>query len=154
MQTWRYLADRTGILAYANLPWLWLFAGRNNIFSYLTGYSFSTFNLFHRHVARVATIQAIVHSLAYTAMEVNEGYLAEEWAEEFWYMGGMATVTMSLLLGLSSFWLRRHAYEVFLLIHIAFAVVIIVGLFYHTAIFEGEYDGYLWPLVAIWLSTA
>lgn len=151
IQVWRYIADRTGIISYANLPWLWLFSGRNNIFIPLTGWSFSTFNLFHRHIARVATIQAIVHSVAYTHIEIQSHYLAEEWAEQYWYMGGIATITMSLLLGLSSFWLRRHAYEVFLLIHIAFAILTVIGLFYHTKIFDGEYDGYLWPLVAIWV---
>lgn len=128
-----------------------MFSGRNNIFIPLTGWSFSTFNLFHRHIARVATIQAIVHSVAYTHIEIQSHYLAEEWSEQYWYMGGIATITMSLLLGLSSFWLRRHAYEVFLLIHIAFAVLTVIGLFYHTKIFDGEYDGYLWPLVAIWV---
>lgn len=66
-------------------------------------------------------------------------------------MGGMATIAMSLLLGFSTLWLRRRMYEVFLIVHVAFAVLIIVGLFYHTAIFEGEYNGYLWPLVGIWL---
>ena len=33
---------------------------------WLTGWSFSTFNVFHRWVARVATIEAIVHSIGYT----------------------------------------------------------------------------------------
>lgn len=66
-------------------------------------------------------------------------------------MGGLATITMSLLLGLSSYWLRRHWYEFFLLVHIVFAALTIVALFYHTKIFDGEYDGYLRPLVAIWL---
>jgi len=44
-------------------------------------------------------------------------------------MGGMATICMSLLLVLSSVWLRRKAYEVFLVIHIVFSILVIVGLF-------------------------
>lgn len=62
----RYMADRTGIISYANLPLLWLFAGRNDLLLWLTGWSFSTFNVFHRYVARVATAQAIAHSFGYT----------------------------------------------------------------------------------------
>jgi hypothetical protein len=54
-------------MAYANLPLLWMFAGRNNIFIWATGWQFSTFNLYHRHIARIATLQAIVHSIGYTA---------------------------------------------------------------------------------------
>lgn len=69
MQAARYIADRTGIICYATLPILWIFSGRNNIFLWLTGWSFSTFNIFHRHVARIATVLAIVHSIGYTALE-------------------------------------------------------------------------------------
>ncbi|EXJ78504.1 hypothetical protein A1O1_08905 [Capronia coronata CBS 617.96] len=143
IETWRYVADRSGVICYANLPVLWMFSGRNNIFLWLTGWSFSTFNSFHRHVAHALPI---LRSLIMTV-----GQLAEAWREKYWYMGGMATVTMSLLLLFSSIHLRRHSYEIFLLLHTVLSVVTIVGLFHHTAIFQGEYDPYLWPVVAIWL---
>jgi len=65
-QGWRYVADRTGVLSYANLPVMWIFAGRNNIFLLATGWEFSTFGIFHRHIGVIATVQAIVHSVAYT----------------------------------------------------------------------------------------
>lgn len=71
----RYMADRTGIIAYANLPLLWLFAGRNDLLLWLTGWSFSTFNLFHRYVARVATAEAIAHSFGYTVFSYISMYL-------------------------------------------------------------------------------
>lgn len=67
-QTWTYVTDRSGFLAVANLPLLWLFAGRNDIFLWLTGWSFGTFNIFHRYVARVVTAEAIIHSIGYTAL--------------------------------------------------------------------------------------
>lgn len=64
-QLLRYVADRTGILSFANLPLLWVFAGRNNVFIWATGWNFATFNLFHRHVAWIATLQAVAHTIAY-----------------------------------------------------------------------------------------
>jgi ferric-chelate reductase len=70
-QILRYSADRTGIMAFANFPLIWLFGGRNNIFLWATGWSFASFNIFHRHVARVATLQAIVHSLLYIVMYIQ-----------------------------------------------------------------------------------
>ncbi|OAP60926.1 hypothetical protein AYL99_05928 [Fonsecaea erecta] len=149
-QAWRYISDRTGILCYAMLPWLWMFSGRNNIFLWLTGWSFATFNIFHRHIARCATVLAIVHSVGWSVLEGTFGYFAESWTEQYWYMGGLATIAMSLIVLFSFMWFRVRSYELFLLIHIALSVVTIVGLFYHTAIFDGEYNGYLWPLVAIW----
>ncbi|KIW12012.1 hypothetical protein PV08_09286 [Exophiala spinifera] len=150
-ERWRTIADRTGKICYATLPILWIFAGRNNIFLWLTGWGFSTFNVFHRHIARVATVLAILHSIAFTAIEANEGRLAQSWKEKFWYMGGIATISMSLLLVLSSALFRRYCYEVFLLLHICLSVLAIVGLFYHTEIFSDKFNDYLWPMVAVWV---
>jgi hypothetical protein len=70
-QILRYSADRTGIMAFANLPLVWVFGGRNNIFLWATGWSFPSFNIFHRHVARVATLQAVVHSILYIVMYIQ-----------------------------------------------------------------------------------
>lgn len=65
-QVWRYVSDRTGVLSMSNLPLIWAFSVRNNLLIWATGWSFSTFNTFHRWVARIATIEAIVHSFGYT----------------------------------------------------------------------------------------
>lgn len=67
-QVWKYVAHRTGQLSTAALPWIWMFAGRNNIFIWATGWNFGSFNVFHRHIARAAMVQAIVHSIAYTVL--------------------------------------------------------------------------------------
>ncbi|PGH17682.1 hypothetical protein AJ79_01044 [Helicocarpus griseus UAMH5409] len=153
-QACRYVSDRTGIMSYANLSLLWLFGSRNNPFLWATGWSFSTFNLFHRAIARIATIQAIVHSIGYTILTLhkNKSYFLY-WPQPWWYMGVVGTICMSLLLVFSSIWLRRNYYETFLLIHIMFSIVIIFGLFIHTGIFKGQFDlysRYLWPVVIIW----
>ncbi|KAK2798400.1 hypothetical protein FQN50_008840 [Emmonsiellopsis sp. PD_5] len=91
-QSWRYLSDRTGIMSYANLSLLWLFGSRNNAFLWATGWSFATFNLFHRAVARVATIQAIIHSIGYTVLTLEKGSYFLYWPNAWWYMGVVATV--------------------------------------------------------------
>lgn len=67
-QLTRYVSDRTGIISLANFPLVWLFGMRNDVLMWLTGWGFGTYNAFHRWVARVATLQAIVHSLGYTLM--------------------------------------------------------------------------------------
>ncbi|RMZ78786.1 hypothetical protein DV738_g3614, partial [Chaetothyriales sp. CBS 135597] len=65
-------------------------------------------------------------------------------------MGGIATITMSLLLPFSFMWFRVKSYEIFLIIHIILSVLTLVGLYYHTVIFDGEYDPYLWAPIGIW----
>jgi hypothetical protein len=70
-QILRYSADRTGIMSFANFPLLIVFAGRNNILICATGWSFATFNVFHRHVARIATLQAVAHSVLYFVIYIR-----------------------------------------------------------------------------------
>lgn len=68
VQLLRYVSDRTGIISLANFPLVWLFGMRNDLLMWITGWGFGTYNAFHRWVARVATVQAVVHSLGYTLM--------------------------------------------------------------------------------------
>lgn len=67
-QMWRYIGDRTGVISTANLILIWTFGIRNNTLMWLTGWDFATYNNFHRWVARVATVEAVVHSVAYTVL--------------------------------------------------------------------------------------
>ena len=61
-------------MSFANLPLLWVLGGRNNIFMWATGWSFATSNLFHRHIARVATVQGVAHSVLYTVIYIRGGF--------------------------------------------------------------------------------
>lgn len=67
-QLLRYVSDRTGIISLANFPLVWLFGMRNDVLMWVTGWGFGTYNAFHRWAARMATAQAVVHSLGYTLM--------------------------------------------------------------------------------------
>jgi len=74
-QAWRYVADRTGVISTANLVLIWAFGVRNNVLLWLTGWDFATYNNFHRWVARIATVQAVIHSVAYTVL-ILKGLIA------------------------------------------------------------------------------
>lgn len=72
---------------------VWLFATRNDPFLWLTGWTFATYNRFHRWIARIATAQAIIHSIGYTVYSFyyspsGKNYRAS-WEEEYWYCGGI-----------------------------------------------------------------
>ncbi|KAJ5827939.1 uncharacterized protein N7525_006192 [Penicillium rubens] len=151
-QILRYSADRTGIMSFANLPLLWLFGGRNNIFLWATGWSFASFNIFHRHVARVATVQAVVHSILYVVMFIQTGKAWRGLSKTYVLWGILGTFVMVLLLITSLDRIRIATYEVFLIAHIVLSILTLVGCFYHTVIFEGnEYWKYLWPTLALWV---
>ncbi|WWC60289.1 uncharacterized protein I303_102858 [Kwoniella dejecticola CBS 10117] len=144
----RYLSDRTGIMCFYNLPLLWCLAGRNDVILWMTGWSYSTLNLFHRWVARIAVLQAIVHSAGYTWLE--RGYIAEEMKERYWWTGVVATIVMSLLIPFSIRPFREKFYEAFLIIHIVLALVTLVACWYHVEIWDGQYDPWIWASVAVW----
>ncbi|KAE8342670.1 hypothetical protein BDV24DRAFT_150273 [Aspergillus arachidicola] len=150
-QLLRYVADRTGILSFANIPLIWLFAGRNNVFIWATGWSFATFNLFHRHIAWIATIQAVVHTLLYLVLFIQNGNAWKKLQKPYLFWGTIGTVAMILVSPFAIEWFRRRTYETFLVLHILFSIAALVGCFYHTIIFEDhEYWIWLWPAVGFW----
>lgn len=61
-----YVGNRTGTLSLVNMSIAILFAGRNNLLIVMTGWNQKVFLTLHRWAARVATLQAVVHSIAYT----------------------------------------------------------------------------------------
>ncbi|WWC68648.1 uncharacterized protein I206_102579 [Kwoniella pini CBS 10737] len=144
----RYLSDRTGIMCFYNLPLLWCLAGRNDVILWLTGWSYSTLNLFHRWVARIAVLQAIVHSAGYTWLERD--IIATEMKERYWWTGIIATIVMSLLIPFSIRPFREKFYEAFLIIHICLALVTLVACWYHVQIWDGQYDPWIWASVGVW----
>ena len=96
IQVFEYIADRAGVMACANLSLVWLFAGRNDIFLWLTGWSYATFNAFHRWVARLVTLQAIVHSIGYTCVEYWYGGAAElalDYKERYFWCGIVVSIS-------------------------------------------------------------
>lgn len=89
-QIGRYVADRTGIISFANFPIIWLFGMRNNLLMWVTGWDFGTYNNFHRWVARVATVQAVIHTAAYVILILSEGgwtYFLWWFTQMFWWAG-------------------------------------------------------------------
>ncbi|EEH07912.1 ferric-chelate reductase [Histoplasma capsulatum G186AR] len=129
-QAFRYVSDRTGVMAYANLSLLWLFGSRNNPFLWATGWSFATFNIFHRAIARVATIQAIIHSIGYTVLTLE--------GQRIYHIHGFSWKLFVDLMDHIPYIGPHHG-------------GIWVSL--HTSIFKGKfnlYDRYLWPVVVIW----
>ncbi|OHW96890.1 ferric reductase like transmembrane component [Colletotrichum incanum] len=153
-QVWRYVADRTGIISFANFPIIWLFGMRNNLLMWVTGWDFGTYNNFHRWVARVATLQAVIHSVGYLVLVWDDGdwaYFLSWWKLMFWWAGWFATFGMVALLVASVYWMRRKQYELFLILHILLSILTLITMLGHVSIFKGEYDILFWVPFYIWM---
>jgi predicted ferric reductase len=154
-QLLRYVSDRTGIISLANFPLVWLFGMRNDTLMWLTGWGFGTYNAFHRWVARVATLQAVIHSLGYSVMILDSGgwpNFADYWTKHYFWNGELATIAMCALLAFSLYGIRRAHYEIFLVTHIVLSIVALWTMYYHVEIFpDGDWNIFIWPCLIIWV---
>jgi hypothetical protein len=148
-----YVLYRTGAFAYIMGPLIFLFAGRNNILLWLTNWSHSTFLVLHRWVARVFTLQAILHSvLAVIAYKEDESYDMQV-AMPYWIWGIVGTIAAVILTFCSGLFIRKYAYEFFLIKHIVLSVILIVACWYHAYDlykFLGGYQIWIYCMCALW----
>lgn len=145
-----YVTNRLGVLSFANIPLLILYAGRNNFLLYLTNWSHGTFLLLHRWVAFLCTMEAVLHSAIYLQIYDVAGTHASQSKMEYWYWGIIATLAMSILIPTSVFPIRAKIYEIFLAWHVVLSVLVIVGCYLHIIWrFENQWGYELWIFVAI-----
>jgi predicted ferric reductase len=147
-----YIGYRTGHIGYALLPLVVLFSSRNNFLLWVTNWSYGTYLLLHRWVARIFAVQAIVHSITLLITYKGTGSYSSESVKPYWQWGVVATVLTCAMLVLSVLYFRRIAYEVFLIIHIVLAVFVIAGCWYHVVLKWGYnfYDNWLYAAISVW----
>ncbi|KUJ15353.1 uncharacterized protein LY89DRAFT_783518 [Mollisia scopiformis] len=149
-----YVMYRTGALAYIFAPLIWLFAGRNNFLLWITNWSHSTFLLLHRWIARAFTLQAILHSLVAVVLYQHEGSYDSEVKQKYWIWGIVATLLAVILTFGSGLFVRKFAYEFFLIQHIVLSVIIIIAMWYHAMdlyAFLGGYQDWLIAISVVWM---
>ncbi|KAF9877127.1 ferric-chelate reductase [Colletotrichum karsti] len=153
-----YVGNRTGILSLVNASITILFAGRNNLLIAWTGWSLTTFLTLHRWTARIAVVQAVVHSIVYTLAYWQPGYdgasaYVAKAAEPFYWWGIIATICFCLVAGFSVLPMRINFYEAFLALHIALVGFALVACWYHIVPHFGYAFGYqtwLYICFAFW----
>ncbi|KAG8627904.1 hypothetical protein KVT40_003777 [Elsinoe batatas] len=148
-----YIANRTGVLAFALFPLTILFASRNNLLLALTSWSHATYLLLHRWMARMLTLQIILHSVLELVLYKHMGEYESEATSPYWQWGVVATVLAVGVCVLSTLWFRRASYEVFLVLHIVLAAFVLIGSWYHVELlFERKwgYQHWLYAAFAVW----
>ncbi|KAJ6441443.1 putative PTR2-Di-and tripeptide permease [Purpureocillium lavendulum] len=127
----RYIANRAGDLAFANLPLVFLYGGRNNPLLWLSNWSYATYLLAHRWIATILALQVALHSAMWLQIQVKRQAYATSLAKPYWRWGIVGTMAMCLLIPFSILPIRRRWYEIFLVGHIILAIVAIVGAYWH-----------------------
>ncbi|KAG2176369.1 hypothetical protein INT43_005603 [Umbelopsis isabellina] len=154
LQLGRYIADRSGIISFTQLPMVYLFAGRNNLLLFLTGWSYDRFTVAHKWISRTMFFHALVHSLAYTwyPYHVSGFSLYVEYAQDPYFQYGLAATALGgLIVWFAMPTFRRWSYEIFLIGHIVMVVGFTVGCWYHIKLLEDEdHMPWMYASIAIW----
>ncbi|KAL9949723.1 hypothetical protein ACHAQF_001653 [Verticillium nonalfalfae] len=124
-----FFANRVGILSFANLAVAILYATRNNPLVRITGWSYSSFLLYHRWTAYLCVLQALLHSGIWLALHIH--VLPKKFAQAYWTIGTLSMVAWCLMVPLSVLFVRRRYYEFFLNMHVLLASLSVAGCYYH-----------------------
>ena len=129
-------ADRTSLLFVANLPWLYLFAAKNQPIKFLTGYSYESLNIIHRRLGEVMCLLALLHSAGmmgvwYTVLRASGITLVDFLLKRMILLGIGAFVAYELIYFTSLGSFRQRWYELFLGLHVVLQVIALVLVWFH-----------------------
>lgn len=148
LQLSRYLADRSGIIAITQVPLIYLFAGRNNIMLWVTGWSYDTFNVYHRAISRVMYICVFIHGTCFSANYGLNGTLGKNYSIGYFRWGMVACIAGGLIIFQTIRHFRESVYETFLQIHRVLVIVFTFAVYYHLKSFG--YLQWFWAAIAVW----
>ena len=144
----QFVAYRSGILSFAHIPLIILFAGRNNFLQLISGLKHTSFIVFHKWLGRMMFLDAVIHSAAFT----NYYLFYKKWdmvkIKTFWKFGIAATCLAGMLIFFSIAAFRRHCYETFMALHIVLAAMFIYACWEHVTIYSGI--EWIYAAIAIW----
>ncbi|KAK8858407.1 hypothetical protein IAR55_002634 [Kwoniella newhampshirensis] len=135
------VANQMGVMSFSQLPIILLLVSKNNPISSLTGITYQKLNYLHRASSRACLLTSWIHALLWTPRVWEAGDTRP------YLLWGIAALTGFTMLWLTSFRIvRRVAYEFFIVSHILFSVMYLVGAFYHWT----RLHYWVWPAMVIW----
>lgn len=144
-----WMSHRTGVLAFVYIPILTLFACRNNPLIELTGFSYETFQVYHRWNARLMVFHAVVHGVLLTWFSLREHVLFFKWRHVHnWRAGNLAAYFSIIMLVFALRIVRRRLYEWFYFSHQILFLGFMVGVILHCD--DYGWLGWIWAAIVIY----
>lgn len=138
---------RSAIISFSLLPVVFIFGLRNNPFCWLTGLSQAEFISYHKVVAIIMSLEALIHSSVWTAYAIRSGPYPTWSMDDYWRWGIVGTVLVFLMLGQSIKVIRNLMYETFVMVHKIFGWLFIVSMWYHCDILG--WMGWVYSMIAL-----
>ncbi|EQK98948.1 hypothetical protein G6O67_001835 [Ophiocordyceps sinensis] len=150
------LAIRAGMIAVAMTPWIVVTSMKANVLAMVIGIGPERLNVFHRWLGYLCLFLCLVHMIPFYVQPVWEdggikvfGQLFPDGSGIVYGTGVACMVPLVWLCVASMPWIRRAAYEVFVLLHVPVGVVYVGLLFWHTKNFLMSWS-YLYATIAVW----
>lgn len=146
------LSIRSGLMATALVPFIFVLSGKQNIISTLTGISYEKLNIYHQWASVLCFLLGWVHTIPFYYQSGREGNLAYmERTNKFFYNGIPPILFLSLLCIFSLYTVRKYFYEFFIQFHWICAVGFYVSLCIHVSNELGA-QKYMIATLVLWVS--
>ena len=150
------LAIRSGMIAVALTPWIIATSMKANIMTILIGIGPERLNVFHRWLGYLCLFLSLVHTVPFYIQPVWDDGGMDVFQRLFdggsglIYGTGIACLVPLGWLCIASLpWIRRIAYEAFIVLHVPVGAAYVGLLFWHTKNYLMSWS-YLYATVAIW----
>ncbi|KAH6605172.1 ferric cupric reductase transmembrane component 7 [Trichoderma cornu-damae] len=150
------VAIRAGMLSVALTPWIMATSTKSNVLTVFLGIGPERLNVFHRWLSYLCLFLSLVHMIPFYVQPVWEDDGLSVWGSTFppgsgiIYGTGISCIVPLIWLCVTSFpWIRRVAYELFVICHVPVGILYVGLLFWHTNNRLLTWD-YLYATVAIW----
>lgn len=146
---WEDVAYRCGYIGLAQLPLIFLLAGKNNIIGVLTGTSYERLNWLHRWAARILLLTVTLHLGFWFADWGRYHYITTKLKRSKMARQGLIAWSILLWINMSSLSpIRRWNYEVFVVQHIASYAAFTAMVYIHV---DGYLKNWVWVSIALLL---
>ncbi|EFQ32726.1 ferric reductase like transmembrane component [Colletotrichum graminicola] len=150
------VAIRAGMIAVALTPWIIVTSMKANVLSMLIGIGPERLNVFHRWAGYLCLFLSLVHMIPFYIQPVWDDGGMDVFSRLFpggsgvIYGTGIACLVPLVWLCVASLpFIRRIAYELFVMLHVPVGMAYVGLLFWHTKNYLASWN-YLWATVGIW----
>ena len=146
--SWEPIAYRCGCIAQAQLPLVYLLAGKQNIVGLVTGVGYERLSWIHRWISRIVWLTVTLHMAFWFRSWARYDYIQVKLATDSMTQTGFAAwVILTFIVFITVAPIRRWNFEIFVLSHI----VLVAGLTYTVYIHVDDGKNYIWTCIAIWV---
>ncbi|GFF24431.1 ferric reductase transmembrane component 3 [Aspergillus udagawae] len=142
---WEDVGYRTGFVAIAQLPLIFLLAGRQNIIGLFVGLSYERLNWFHRWISRTLWLTATIHMGFWFRNWARYDYITYQLRNDVLTQRGFAAWCILTFIVISSAApIRRLSYELFVLQHLLTFAGFLAAVWLHA---PAEVKAWVWTSI-------